>query len=570
MLIVWRPLVLLYGSTVILFAWFWAGMPVVAIPAASIDDARFVGNAARILSGDWLGTYNSLTLAKGAGYPIWLALLAGLGIPALLGQALLYVGAALLLVRALSRWVAHEGVLFGLFLLFLINPGIYNRETLRIMREGFYTPTLVLAFALLLWWVRLSSGPLRPRLILAAGLGLCLGFFHLTREESIWIAPFLLGWLALRGFALFRETAAGRWRSEGMALLACAGAAILPVLSVSALNARHYGFFGTVEFRDPAFISAYASLARLGPDEPSLIVLPNAVLSSLFAASPAASELRPFFDLRRGEAFINVGCLTYAVLPCDDEIRAAWFMWALREAAAIAGHHTGAMTARRFYARLSSEVDAACDRGELRCQPKVNSLAPRFRTAYLMPTLRAAFGLLGVAAERIDSPRPAELRSIFYAPNEWQIMHSAFLDFVHATVYVDPLGSNAAQVAMPEYLRISLGVQRARYVLHAVSFLGQGWGWLGWLFLLVGLLSLVALLPLWVLRPGLVSGPVLAVCCGAWLLFFSRVVLLAYVHAVAIPSVNMLYLSPAMPYAMLACGLGIFLLGRSIRVLTRA
>lgn len=544
-------------------------MPVVAIPAATIDDARFVGNAGRILSGRWLGSYSNLTLAKGAGFPMWLALLAGLGIPALLGQAMFYAGAAWLLVRALARWVSHEGALYGLFLLFLINPGLYNRETLRIMREGFYTPTLVLIFALLLWWVRLADARLRWRLALAAALGLCLGMFHLTREETIWIAPVLFGWLILRGVTLWRGTMAARWRNEGLALLVAAVAAILPVLSVSALNARHYGFFGTVEFRDPAFISAYASLARLGPDEPSLIVVPNAALPALFAASPAAAELRPFWELRRGEAFINVGCLTYAIRPCDDEIRAAWFMWALREAAAMAGHHSSARAARQFYTRLSAEVDAACDRGELPCQPKADGLAPRFRTAHILPTLRAAAGLLGVAAERIDSPRPRELRSIYFAPNDWPMPYSSFLDFVRAAVHVDPLGSNAGQVALPDYMGVSLGVQRARVVLHGAGLLGRVWGWIGWLFLLSGFLAFLGVAVLWLLRRGDVHGPLLAVCCGGWLIFAARVALLAYVDTVAIPSVNMLYLSPAMPHLMLACGLSMILLARSLRVLTR-
>ncbi|MEI6161467.1 MAG: hypothetical protein WCP77_16645, partial [Roseococcus sp.] len=187
-----RRWLILYGLTLSLFAWIWAAMPVMAIPDAFVDDALFVRNARLMLSGQWLGSYNQITLAKGVGFPLWLALLAAIGIPTLLGQALLYAGAALLVVRGLSRWIRSEAALFAIWLILLCNPALYAVATMRIMREGFYTPSLLLIFGLILWWVRLSGGKPWARLPLAGALGLSLGVFHLTREESVWILPFLL------------------------------------------------------------------------------------------------------------------------------------------------------------------------------------------------------------------------------------------------------------------------------------------------------------------------------------------------------------------------------------------
>lgn len=550
------------GMTFVAYLWVWAAMPVMAIPDAVVDDALFVRNARLILSGQWLGAYNQLTLAKGVGFPLWLALLAGIGISALLGQAMLYAGAALLLVRGLARWIRHEGALFAIWLLLLANPALYSMATLRILREGFYTPMLLLILGLILWWVRLSAERARRGwMLVAIALGFSLGIFHLTREETVWILPFLLGCLVLRVVALRRGEAVGGWRREALMLGLCAASAALPVLVVSALNARHYAYFGTVEFRDGDFIRAYGALARLGPDAPSLIVLPRAVLPALFAASPAAAELRPYFELGRGQDYINVGCATYRVEPCDGELRAGWFMWALRDATVISANHWQRKAVRDFNRRLAAEVNAACDSGALTCQPRRDSLAPPFRTAYVGPSLEAGWRLLAVARAMVSPPRPESLRSIYFAPNDFTPRASAFLELTRAALYVDVLRSD--QLA-PEYLPFSLPVQKATILLRLLAGADRVWAWVAGPFQIGGFLAFLLLPWLWWRGAVPACWPLFFLCAGGYLLFATRVALLAYLDTVAIPSVNLLYLSPAMPPFLLSSALAWFLALRSL------
>lgn len=557
-----RPWIFLYGLLLAGFTWVWASLPLMAIPNAGVDDGLFVRHAALILGGQWLGAYTQFTLAKGVGYSLWLALMGGLAIPALLSQALLYAAAALLLVRGLSRWIPQEGALFALLVLLLANPGLYGTENLRIIREGFYTPTLLLILALLLWWGRWSGEPLAQRVALGAALGLLLGVFYLTREEGVWILPFLLGCLALRWVAIWRGWAGSSWRPEAASLLACGIMALLPVLAVSAMNARHYGVFRTVEFRDPAFIAVYSALARLGPEGPSLVVLPRERLPALFAASPAAAELAPYFAGDRGRNYLDVGCQTYRVTPCDDEFRAAWFMWALRDATVIAAGHTDAVAVQRFNLRLAEEVNAACDRGELRCLPGRHSLSPPFRAAYVGPSIAAAWQIWKLGLGPVRVPDGRQLRSIYFSGAELEPRASAFLDFVRADLFVDVLRQDTTPAAYPFP---SLTVERGTRILRGLEGLMRVWGILGPLLQIAALLALLALPWLWRARPERACWPLLAFCCGAYLLFATRVALLAYLDTVAIPSVNMLYLSPAMPCLMLGLGLPLMLLWRTLR-----
>ncbi|MGA7280045.1 MAG: hypothetical protein WBW79_19070, partial [Desulfocapsaceae bacterium] len=64
------------------------------------DDLLFVSQAHDILGGNWLGTYNQLTLIKGPFYPLFIALSYYLNIPLLLSQQLLYLSACVLTVLA--------------------------------------------------------------------------------------------------------------------------------------------------------------------------------------------------------------------------------------------------------------------------------------------------------------------------------------------------------------------------------------------------------------------------------------------------------------------------------------
>jgi hypothetical protein len=397
---------------------------------------------------------------------------------------------------------------------------------------------------------------------LGGALGLALGVFYLTREEGVWILPFLLACLALRWVAVWRGWAGSGWRPEAASLLACGVMALLPVLAVSALNARHYGVFRTVEFRDPAFVAAYSALARLGPEEASLVILPKARLPGLFAASPAAAELAPYFTSDRGRNYLDVGCLTYRVTPCDDEFRAAWFMWALRDATVTAAGHTDAVAVHRFNLRLAEEVNAACERGELRCLPGRHSLSPPFRAASIGPSIAAAWQIWNLGLGPVRVPDGRQLRSVYFSGGELEPRASAFLDFVRADLFVDVLRQDTTPAAYPFP---SLAVERGTRILRALEGLMRVWAIIGPLLQIAALLALLALPWLWRARPERACWPLLAFCCGAYLLFATRVALLAYLDTVAIPSVNMLYLSPAMPCLMLGLALPLTLLWRTLR-----
>ena len=66
------------------------------------DDYLFVKLAKHILSGEWLGPYNQVTLVKGPVYPLFIAMAHHTALPLLLVQHLLYSMFCILAIVAIA------------------------------------------------------------------------------------------------------------------------------------------------------------------------------------------------------------------------------------------------------------------------------------------------------------------------------------------------------------------------------------------------------------------------------------------------------------------------------------
>jgi hypothetical protein len=93
-----RPLFFVFSLAYLILA---MNLPLSIYTSAGHDDALFWGNAYQIVEGNWLGTYNQMTLAKSSGFSLLLAINAVLGIPVTLLIALLYLLACGLIVNTL-------------------------------------------------------------------------------------------------------------------------------------------------------------------------------------------------------------------------------------------------------------------------------------------------------------------------------------------------------------------------------------------------------------------------------------------------------------------------------------
>jgi hypothetical protein len=372
---VWAALVL-----TLLKLWLTRGQAVFAIGFAAHDDRLFLQLAEHLTQGEWLGPYNQLTLAKGPFYSLWAALIHQLHLPLYFSQQLLYAAACAAVVRACAPGLPSAAARFAFYTLLWWNPMSYDASSLgRVLRQNIYSSEVLLIFAGLAALYYRRQLPLRRLVPWALLLGLAGGAFYLTREEAIWLAPsaaLLAGAGGLMAWRAGRDTLVRLLMAAGLSGLA---ALLLPLL-VSTMNHHYYRWFGTVEFRAPAFKAAYGAMTRVkaGPDIPFVPVTREA-RQLLYAASPTFAKLRPHLDGPIGRGWAAASAELTGLPAERGEIAGGWLIWALRDAVAATGEARDAGEAMSFYRAMAAEINAACDADRLPAGPPRNGFLPILR-----------------------------------------------------------------------------------------------------------------------------------------------------------------------------------------------
>lgn len=368
------------------------------------DETNFLDHAGTILAGSWFGPYNSFTLIKGPGFPIYLASLSEFGLNLNTGHQLSYLLACTVACLAIKPIVRSGPLIYVAGVLLYFSPLTFDSTAWLANRSqiiGSLT-LLTVACAAGLFLRRFDS--VRHRIGWSIGLGCSLAAFWLTREDGIWIVPCLIGiGTASIASAWRRPPQRAQW---ALLLLPCtiwAGS----ILLVEAANFSSYGWAIVTETQSDEFIAAYASLERIvhAHVDPT-IPIPREAREAAYRASRVARLIEPYLDgpkSRHASACSNAGC---------PEIQGGQFLWSLRMAVEDAGFSDSGAHARAFYRALAHDVDAACDRGDLHCTIKPRTLAPQIapNSARIMKSLVAGlavfFGLQDTRLARPAFPAP--------------------------------------------------------------------------------------------------------------------------------------------------------------------
>lgn len=548
--------------TMVLSLWLRAAYPPLGIWAAA-DDALFVRMAAQVAAGNWLGPYDFLILAKGVLFPVFAAANKATGLPLKISEHILYLAAALLASTTVSHLTRQSWLLPATFLVLALSPVPWMLEGgSRVTREPLYQSLTV---ALLFIWARhfLSAGQRPGSGIL---LGLVGGGYWLTREEGVWILPTLiviaLPWLRSSLQAL---------RCRGTPALGSAlprlGVPVLVFLSVIALvntiNFAVYGVFRNNDFRSGPFAEAYGALARIKHGEwRRYVVFPTESRQWAYSASAAARELKPYLDGEMGKRWIATsrgypkpwGCAEEPQ-TCNDEILSGWFVWALRDAVAAAGHHGSAREADAYYARLANEINTACARGAIPCREPRATLAPVWRGHYPRDAVKASGNILltllylnggevGVLPGSLSAEQARIFESVINSP-----VGGAAPDAMIARAQADPLDD--ARLALTRSIGLLYGKASTTLAIPALA---------SYFFLLLAWAGV---------KSASVSGNTLLMLTALLVAVFSRVGLLGFLEATSIPCNNMLYLLPVVPiyflFVAISIGAGLAAVGNIVR-----
>ncbi|CAB4904160.1 unannotated protein [freshwater metagenome] len=355
------------------------------------DGLLHIRQARSLVDGDWLGSYDNLTMVKAPGYSLFLAACHELGVSAKDAEQVVVLLAALAIAACVLATTRRLVWATPVFVVCACDPIYLSTWSADYGRDALFSSITLLVVALLFLTGHLagrSQGSLWA--LLPAGLGgAALAAYLLTREEGITVLPVAVAaLLASPALRVLRSRSWSRRPSArglaGLARRVVPAALVLvlatgaPVAAVLAENEAHYGVATTSELAGGAFQGAYAQWQRVeaGPSLPR-IPISEEQRRAVYPFSEAARTLEPSLEDPMNQ-WRTSGCTT----PPDCDYAGGWITWALRDAAADAGFFGSAAQSQEFFERLGREIRAACDDGRLTCRAEVpGTLAPLQRVS---------------------------------------------------------------------------------------------------------------------------------------------------------------------------------------------
>ncbi len=415
-------------------------VPLTLLADNNVDDQLYMKLAGYMLKGAWLGPYDGLTLQKGIGAPLFIALSAAFALPFRLFLSLSNGLAISFLALGLRRLGASKKWVWAAWAMAIFSPHYWDSESQRVSRDLILGVLSTALIATLIWMIYLQKIHRARFWVWGLAAGGVWGWLWMTREESVWsLLP--VGLLCLVSFQI--QPGRRFWqRGLGIAMV---GIGFFSFMAAnSAANLWKYGTFDTIEVWQEEFKDAYGSLARVLPAPPHReIVVSLANIEKIRKVSISFDRLMTFFP----KSMANFGCQEKI---CKGEYSSGWWMTGLRIAMSESGMGTSGATAKVAWRRISDEVNRACETSQLECGPWRRTLVPAVSPliawqAFLLGTknffkmldysgftyeVRAARGspyLIQVFSDLLSSPavpnlRDLVLRAELHSPEKAQLL----------------------------------------------------------------------------------------------------------------------------------------------------
>lgn len=361
-------------------------------PFAAYDSALQVKLASYLVKGQWLGPYNSITLAKGISYPFFLAVLHFLKVPLWIGLGMFNLVAVGICCVIISVIISNNKLKWGLFTLLILNPVLFDTSQVTLYRDSLSYGLILLILA---WIVGTFISVIKKKFSLflcATFVGIIsLPFWNNLREDAFWMYPFVIVGLfvsAVTAIVIYRKL---KWKLVWLVLM------LLPFSmsyivnqTISKKNLQYYGSFVVNDYNDGTFKSAYGALTNIKTNSWVINVPVNTEMrEKAYRSVPAFKKLEQHLDNHGSgsmESFKNFGVKEPSR---GNDYQGGWFFWALRGAVYDSGYGDNSKNAQKYYKKIAKETNQAIATGKLNGYRKEReSLTPKFNRQILVPTMK--------------------------------------------------------------------------------------------------------------------------------------------------------------------------------------
>lgn len=403
--------VLFMISTGVLRVLITANLPILAQPDAGFDDGLMLTITTNLARGNWLGDYNYITLVKGPFFPFFLLFCFVSGISFLAAETILYVLGCMFFCMAIRKMFSSYKPLYIIYIILLGNPVMVSSEAFqRVYRNGIVMGLELFVLGAFVAVFLNYQADIRTWLKWMCVGSLAFVAMWYTRDDSIWIAPFMIvAMLVIAGMVAKREGVKNKTFIKKMFVL------LLPAIvygictvGISGINYREYGIFTVTDTSGTNFSKTIQLMYSVkNEEEIPYVSVSREKMERFYKVSPTLETIQDAMDSRMNYWNGN------GRNPYDGEVEDGWFYWCLRQSVQDCGYYSDANTSEEFYGKVYDELKQAIDNGEFEIRSSMPSaLMSPWRKGYfgeLMQTMKFAnnyvlnFEGIGIADGNIAS-----------------------------------------------------------------------------------------------------------------------------------------------------------------------
>ncbi len=312
------------------------------------DDRLMMNLFSNLISGNYLGTYDSVTLVKGVVFPFTLALSHLLKISYSVLFTLLYILSCVYFISSLSKIVKSKKVLFLIYVLILFNPISYSSDLFsRLYRNSLSVTELLLFLGVV---IRIISND-KQSILNYVFLGFIVSIMSLTREDNIWTSFVIV---LLIFYKLYKDK-----RIKTLVI----GFIPFVVLTinlniVSYINYRYYGIYTYNELQKSSFKDTYKKILSIKDSEKiDKVSIPKSTFYSLIDNTET-------FNLTKEEIDKKYERLS----DSNGEIHNGNIIWYLRYWINEKNEFKDGHEEDLYYKNLGAEIDNLFDNGTFKSE----------------------------------------------------------------------------------------------------------------------------------------------------------------------------------------------------------
>ncbi len=343
-------------------------LPILANAGAVEDDELMVEHAKTLLERKWLGNYSYNTLIKNPFFSMFLALCKLFSISYLNATTILYSLACIIFMLAIRKNIKNNICFILIFALLLFNPVMFSKS----LFQRVYRNSIIPSLSLLVIGSYIAMFFCRDNKIVFFGIwsiiaSISFATFYYTREDSIWLVPFLVFMSISIVTALIITLIKNKEYNYKNIILITSKILflILPIITTSIFgsfilskNRSYYNANFINKQSNSSFSELVNTINSIKPNiEIAYVTNTREKLERMSEVSPSFAKIKPELD----------NLIEFFKDPETNEVINGLFIWPFISAVSKSGYDTYEKE-NELFIRMNKELNDAINDGKLERQ----------------------------------------------------------------------------------------------------------------------------------------------------------------------------------------------------------